>query len=203
MKSHATLNGEESVFFIHEHWIKYLPAASLLTISWLLYATCLIVSLALRDVSHIGSIAITVAGHLFLLFSHHAAFYSYFCASSRRTLLTNRRILTSEQQPWFSDDMTDTPLWGIRSVEVLKKGLLQHVLGYGSLVFNQGELRTVRHVLHPQDASTQIISLVQSMQPALERHRDVQTEIRGTRSGHQGPSEAQTVPAKSSPISVA
>ncbi|PIR49300.1 hypothetical protein COU79_05700 [Candidatus Peregrinibacteria bacterium CG10_big_fil_rev_8_21_14_0_10_54_7] len=191
MKSHAALNGEESVLFTHEHWIKYLPAAFLLTISWLLYATYLIVSFALRDVSHTGSIAIAVAGNLFLLVFHHGAFFSYFCASSRRTLVTNRRILTSDQQPWFSDDMTDTPLWRIRSIEVRKKGLLQHILGYGSLVFNQGELQTIKHILHPHDAHTQIISQVQSMQPALERHGDVQKKIRGP------------VLEKSFPISVA
>ncbi len=169
MKTSVVIDGEEGVLLINEHWIKYLPMLFLLITSWFLYSICLALSLSIRDTSHIGFMVAIITGHIILLAFHHAAFYNYFCASSRRTLVSSRRILMSEQHPWFSDDISDTPIWRIRSVEVHQKGILQHVLGYGSFVFNRGELPTIKRAPHPHDTHAQIIPYIQGMQPAIEK----------------------------------
>jgi len=176
MKKQTAINGEEAVLLINEHWIKYIPALFLVITSWLLYVFCLGLSIAISDASHISSMTSIVFGHIILLAFHHAAFYNYFCASSRRTLITTRRILTSDQHPWISDDVTDTPLWRLRSIEVRKEGVIQHLFDYGSLILNRGEMPTIVRVLHPHDVHAQIIPHIQGMQPALEK-RIIETQL--------------------------
>lgn len=171
MKKQDAINGEEYVLLINEHWIKYMPVLFLILISWLIYVLCLGLSIAIRDTSHIGAMVAIITGHALLLAFHHTAFYKYYSIGSRRTLVTSRRILTSDQHPWLSDNVTDTPLWRVQSIEVQKKGILQHLLDYGSLVLNRRSLPTVERVPHPHDAHANIISHVQGMQPKLEKSR--------------------------------
>jgi membrane protein YdbS with pleckstrin-like domain len=180
MNSNGTIAGEKAVLMLNEHWIKYVMSFFLVFVSWLLYALCLSLSIAVIPQNHIASMVIVVVGHVLLLFFHHAAFYHFFSVGTWRTLITNRRILTSRQRLWFSDDIIDTPLWRVRSVEVKKKGILQHILDYGTIVLNRGDLPSIERVPHPYDAHTSIVVQIQEMQPALEKKRSV--------SDHQIPS---------------
>ncbi|MBU2213031.1 hypothetical protein KJ996_00120 [Patescibacteria group bacterium] len=179
MKQQTAINGEVAVFLVNEHWIKYTPTVFLVIASWLLYVLCLGLSITISDASHISSMTSIVFGHFILLAFHHAAFYNYFCASSRRTLFTTRRILTTDQHPWISDDVTDTPLWRLRSIEVRKEGVIQHLFDYGSLILNRGEMPTIVRVPHPHDVHAQIIPHIQGMQPALEKHM-IETRVKRT-----------------------
>lgn len=171
MKNDNMIIGEKEVLLINEHWVKYTPAVLLIIASWGIYALCLTLGLAASGVSHLLSIALIVIGHLILLMFHHAAFYSFFSATTWQTLVTNRRLLCSQQLLWVSDDMVDIPIWRIRSVEVRKKGAMQHILNYGSLILNSGALPTIERVPHPHKVHARLVPYIQGMQPAVEKEQ--------------------------------
>ena len=160
----ASTTGETPLLLLSNHSMQYAMPILLMMTSWLLYALCTVLSLALMGWSHIASIAALIAGHAILLFFHHAAFYQIFSLSTSRTLITNKRILGSKQRLWLSDDTMDVPLWKIRSMEVSKKGILQHIFNYGSIIINRGELPGIHLIPHPNNVHTRIVSQLQELQ---------------------------------------
>ena len=169
MNSGTVIEGEKPLHLLSEHWIRYAKSVLLVVIALGIYIACIIASSIIHDLNHTVSVVITIAGHVLLLLFHHAAFYQFLSASTNQYLISNRRILGSHQDLWFSDDLIDIPLWRIRSIEVQKKGFLQHILDYGSLILNSGELPTLRRIPHPHVAHTKLMPLIQEMQPALEK----------------------------------
>lgn len=165
MNNESTLtNGETPLLFLGNHWMQYAMPIVLMMSSWFLYAFCTALSLALMGWNHTASIVSLVAGHGLLLLFHHAAFYQLFSLSTTRTLITNKRILGSKQRLWFSDDTIDVPLWKIRSMEVSKKGFLQHIFNYGAIIINRGELPGISFIPHPDAVHTHIVSQLQQLQ---------------------------------------
>lgn len=175
--------GEHPIAHIAQHWMNYAPAFLLMLASWFLYALCTVVSLSLMQSSHSFSIAILIAGHIFLLLFHHAAYYKFVSASMSHFLLTNRRILGSLQSPWLSEQVVDIPLVKIRTLEVNKGGILQHVLDYGAIVLNKSELPSLTHIPHPHSVHNQIAVQIQGKTgneesaPQQETPRTVQVAV--------------------------
>ena len=153
--------GEQPIAYIAQHWMNYAPAALLMLTSWLLYVFCTVLSMSLMQVSHPFAVAILIVGHVLLLLFHHAAYYKFVSASMSHFLLTNRRILGSLQNPWLSEQVIDVPLVKIRTLEVKKKGILQHVLDYGAIVLNKSELPSLNHIPHPHRVHNQIAVQIQ------------------------------------------
>ncbi|MEK7563059.1 MAG: PH domain-containing protein [Patescibacteria group bacterium] len=160
----ASATGETPLLILGNHWMQYAMPILLMMTSWFLYVLCTVLSLALMGWNHIASIAALIAGHAILLFFHHAAFYQIFSLSTSRTFITNKRILGSKQRLWFSDDMMDVPLWKIRSMEVSKKGIVQHIFDYGSIIINRGELPGIHLIPHPNAVHARIVSQLQELQ---------------------------------------
>lgn len=160
----ASTTGEMPLLLLGNHWMQYAMPILLMATSWFLYALCTALSLALMGWNHAASIAALIAGHAILLLFHHAAFYQIFSLSTSRTLITNKRILGSKQRLWLSDDTMDVPLWKIRSMEVSKKGFLQHIFNYGSIIINRGELPGIHLIPHPNSVHTRIVSQLQELQ---------------------------------------
>ena len=185
MSSQSIIQGEKALYVLSEHWIRYAKSAVLVGTALVIYIACIAASASIHPVNHALSLGVTVMGHVLLLLFHHAAFYHFLSASTNQYLISNRRILGSHQNIWFSDQLTDIPLWRIRSVEVQKTGLLQHMLNYGSLVLNSGELPTLQRIPHPHTAHTKLMPLIQDMQPALERNRDGVTHMKQDASAMQ------------------
>lgn len=173
MSTQHNIEGEEVVLFINEHWVKYVPSVLLAILSWILYAFCLSLSLAVNNLSHELSMFVIISGHLMLLFFHHVAFYRFLNASTWQTLVTNRRILGTHQQLWVSDEISDIPLWRVQSIEVRQHGIFQQLLDFGVLILNRGELPTIQRVPHPHKAHARLIPHIQGMQPALEKRGTV------------------------------
>ena len=175
--------GEQLVVHIAQHWMNYAPAFLLMLASWFLYVLCTVVSLSLMQVSHSFSVAMLIAGHVFLLLFHHAAYYKFVSASMSHFLLTNRRILGSLQSPWLSEQVVDIPLVKIRTLEVNKGGILQHVLDYGAIVLNKSELPSLTHIPHPHSVHNQIAVQIQGKTgneesaPQQETPRTVQAAV--------------------------
>lgn len=163
----STISGEEPILLISTHWLQYAMPILLMFLSWLLYFLCTALSLALMQWNGAAGIAALVGGHALLLLFHHAAFYQIFSQSTTRFLVTNKRILGLRQRLWFSDDTLDVPLWKIRSMEVSKKGFLQHVLDYGSIELNRGAFPSIGLVPHPNILHHRITSQLQQLQSAF------------------------------------
>ncbi len=168
------IDGEEAVLLIHEHWMRFLPAVFLILLSWVLYVLCGILAFAATQ-NHALSLWIVLIGHVVLLLFHHTAFNRYLSVSTRQYLLTNRRILGSEQHLWVSDDTLDIPLYRIRSVEAKEQGIFQHVLRFGTLILNRGELPGLHHIPHPDAVHDHIAAQVQHLLPATSVLSDVRS----------------------------
>lgn len=169
----TSADGETAVLLIHEHWTRFLPPTFLILLSWVIYALCGILAAFVTTQNHALSLWFLVGGHVILLLFHHTAFYRYLSISTHQFLLTNRRILGSEQSLWLSDDTLDIPLYRIRSIEAKKEGILQHILGYGTLVLNRGELPSLRSIPHPDAVHDRIAEQLQRILPAASRNREV------------------------------
>lgn len=137
--------------------------------SWLLYLVCTALSTAFMNWNHTASVITLITGHFLLLLFHHAAFYQIFSSSTTRVLLTNRRILSYSQHLWQHDHFVDIPLWRVRALEVKKSSVIQHLLDYGSIILNRGELPSLQRIPHPQTLHAQIVSQMQEIQKSLER----------------------------------
>lgn len=161
-----TIDGEEAVLLIHEHWMRFIPAMLLIFFSWMLYALCGILAAIAAPQSHELSLWIILIGHVFLLLFHHAAFYRYLSVSTRQYLLTNKRIIGSEQRLWVSDDILDIPLYRIRAIEAKEEGILQRLLRFGTLVLNRGELPSLREISHPDAVHDYVTAQLQNLLPA-------------------------------------
>ncbi len=147
--------------------MQYGMAAFLIVASWLLSLVCTALSTALMNWNHTASVVVLVTGHVLLLLFHHVAFYRIFSSSMTRVLLTNKRILRSQGSLWLRENVMDIPLWKIRSLEVAKHGLLQHILDYGSILLNRRELPSLPLIPHPQAVHARIVSQLQQMQSAF------------------------------------
>lgn len=169
----ALIDGEQPVALIKEHWTTYAAPVFLIIASWFLYFVCEVASASAMQVGHALSVGILVSGHVLLLLFHHAAFYRLFGESTHLYLLTNSRILMGKQRLWVSDTILDIPLWKVRSMEVKKKGFWPHLLDYGSIVLNRGELFALEHIPHPQHVHSQIAGQIQSRQPTSTSEKSI------------------------------
>lgn len=167
MSSGNAADGEKVVLLIKKHWMQYGMAAVLIVASWLLYLICTALSTWLMNWNHTASTVALVTGHILLLLFHHTAFYRIFSSSMTRVLLTNKRILGSQGSLWLQENIIDIPLWKVRSLEVAKRGLLQHILDYGSILLNRRELPSLPLIPHPQTVHTRIVAQLQEMQTAF------------------------------------
>lgn len=169
MKVQHAITGEESLFVINEHWIKYFPAVLLIIASWVIWAFCIWIGYILMETNPTASAIMIFLSHILLLVFHHAAFYHFFSVSTHQTAVTNRRIISFKQQLWVSDDVIDIPLWQVKSVEVRAQGFAQHFFNYGSLIFNGGEFPSIERVPNPYRVHAKLTPHIHVMQPALER----------------------------------
>jgi hypothetical protein len=160
---------EHAVFRVRDHEVKYLPALLLIAASWVLFGLCTWASLSLRAWNHDVAVVALILGHAFLLLFHHGAFYRLLSQSTARTLITTHRVLGTEQQLWLSERVTDVPLWKIRSLEVVKRGVLRQLLDFGTIRLNDGELPSLQNVARPHIVHSRIAHQVQQLQTNLER----------------------------------
>jgi hypothetical protein len=167
MSSETAGSGEKTLLLIKEHWMQYGMPTFLIVASWTLFAICTALSSALMAWNHTASVAALITGHVLLLLFHHAAFYRLFSNSTTRILLTNKRILSSQGSLWLRENMIDIPLWKIRSLEIERRGLLPHLLNYGSILLNRRELPSLPLIPHPQAVHSRIVSQLQEMQTAF------------------------------------
>ena len=167
MSSENAGSGETTLLLIKEHWMQYAMPAFLIVASWGLFALCTALSRAFMSWNHTASVDALITGHVLLLLFHHAAFYRLFSSSTTRVLLTNKRILSSQGSLWLRENVIDIPLWKIRSLEIDRHGLLQHLLDYGAILLNRRELPSLPLIPHPQAVHSRIVSQLQEMQTAF------------------------------------
>ena len=141
-------HGERLQQMCDEHWIKYVGTV---IVAALLFAiAALLVLLAGLSAHHYMWLShlTFMAGLLLLLFTHHWFFMVLLSESLDRIIVTNRRLLRVHYRLIFQEDILEISFDRMKTVDAQKRGLLQNLLHYGTLVF-ESKLATITLVPHP------------------------------------------------------
>lgn len=160
MSDSLTEHGEHMVEVTDEHWIKYvgpvLIAIVLLGISLLLFVLAGISAHHTMWLSHTSF----VSAMLLFLFTHHWFFMILLSESLDRILVTNRRLLRIRYRLFFQEDILEISFEKMKTVDAKKQGILQNLLGYGTLYF-ETKLASVPLVRHPNRIANTIQKAMQ------------------------------------------
>lgn len=146
--------GESLVALIHDHWIKYVVPV---TVYVLLGAASVVLFLfaGWTAYHYIGLTDVAFLVALFLLLMAHHWFFAMLLSESNECIVvTDKRVIHMQTRLFFYEDINEIAFDKMKTVEARKKGLLQNVLRYGSLVFEKGF--EVRRVPHPNRVAKHI-----------------------------------------------
>lgn len=151
-------SGEHLVRVASGHWIVYVFPYFLLTvltgISFLL--------LGLAATAAVQGFAVSVAafwaGMLLLLAVQHWFFLYLMSDSLGYVLVTSRRVIVISTKLLVQETMQEIAFEKMKTVTAVKKGILQNVLTYGTLLFEGGT--AVPYIAHPN-------SVVKDIQQAM------------------------------------
>lgn len=148
-------NGERLLRVVPEHWIQFvIPSIAytlLLGISVLLF---LLASISAHHDMWLSHVAFFSALVLFLA-DHHWFFFFLLGQGNSTILVTNRRVIHLREQLFVTDSMREVSFDKMKSVEAMKRGLLQNILRYGSIRF-EGTNFVISHVPHPNSVARDI-----------------------------------------------
>ena len=141
-------HGEHILAVVNEHWVKYvLPVvifAFLFGISLLLFILAGMSAHHYTWLSHA-----TYYGALLLFFlTLHWFFMMLLSESLDRIIITNKRLMRVQYRLIFHEDILEISFEKMKTVDARKHGLLQNLLGYGSLHF-ETKLASVSLIPHP------------------------------------------------------
>lgn len=148
MTSETTTGGERVVQVTDEHWIKYVVPA---TIAFSLFGVSLLLLYSAGlSAHHFMWLSHTtfIAGLGLFLFTLHWFFMVLLSETLDRIIITNRRLIRVQYRLIFHEDILEVSFEKMKTVDSKKEGLLQNLLGYGTLVF-ESKLASVRLVPHP------------------------------------------------------
>jgi hypothetical protein len=148
MPESHTKHGEQLVMLTNEHWIKLVTpvtvAALLLTVSMLLFVLAGITAHHYMWLSHLS---LVVAMIVFLI-AHHWFFMMLLSEELDRIIITNKRLIRLKYRLIIQEDILEVSFEKMKTVDAVKKGILQNFLHYGTLVF-ESKLASVQFVPHP------------------------------------------------------
>lgn len=130
--------GEKLIRIVNQHWIKYVFPAfvylMLFTVSMLLFVLAGVTAHHSMWLSHI-TFAIAL---ILFLGTHHWFFLVLLCESASHIMVTNNRVIWMHDRLFLDEQMSEYAFHKMKSVDATKKGMLQTVLRYGSLRFENG-----------------------------------------------------------------
>ncbi len=148
-------DGEQLVMITDEHWIKLILPVSisilLLSVSFLLFILAGISAHHYMWLSHVTLLAAMI---LFLM-AHHWFFMMLLSEQLDSIIITNKRLLRLKYRLLIQEDNLEVSFQKMKTVDVVKKGFLQNILHYGTLVF-ETKLASVSYIPHPNDVAKTI-----------------------------------------------
>jgi uncharacterized membrane protein YdbT with pleckstrin-like domain len=163
-EQHQNQQKEQLVRAFGTHWIKYVGPLSmyfLLTLVSLLLFFLVATFPAQRPLwlAHI----VFLAALILLLFAHHRFFHEVLSEYMEDVIITTKRIIYLETCIFFCDDTHEIPFERVTGVEARKHGILQNLLGYGSIWIDTGGntsldvARIIPRVPHPDRIVKEIL----------------------------------------------
>jgi hypothetical protein len=148
-------NGERVMSVVGEHWIKYVFPVTMYLL--LLSISILLLILAGTATHHYVWLSHTTyfAGLLLFLLTHHWFFMVLLSESLDRILITNRRLIRLQYRLIFHEDVLEVSFEKMKTVAAKKEGILENILNYGSLLFENNKA-TVSLVPHPNRIAQRI-----------------------------------------------
>lgn len=137
-----------------EHWMIYVIPV---LICFLLFAaSILFLVIAGATLTHSDWIWETsfVFGCVFLLLSLHGFFLILLGESISQIVITSKRVIRFHDVILFREEMLEVSYDKMKTVEARKKGILQTILNYGTLHFENNAV--IEYVPHPNRAARDI-----------------------------------------------
>lgn len=139
---------ERIVKVTDEHWVKYVVpviiAIFLFAITFLLF---ILAGITVHHNVWLSHATYLVTLLLFFL-TLHWFFMVLLSESLDKIVITNRRLMRVQYRLIFHEDILEISFEKMKTVDVQKHGLIQNLLGYGTLYF-ETKLATIRLVPHP------------------------------------------------------
>lgn len=165
MASTPSANGERIIMVQGEHWLKYVaPTALYLLLAGTAVLLFMLAELSVHHYMWLSHVTF-IAGLTLFLFVHHWYFIVLLSEELDGVIVTNRRLLHIRYRMLFHEDITEVSIEKMKSVEAMKSGFLQNLLGYGTLTF-EGTKARVTLVPHPNRVAHTIQDAVQHVSPA-------------------------------------
>lgn len=159
-------SNEQLVAALSTHWVKYVfPSfvfCMLLAANMAIVYASRVVAQAYPEVS----MAFIFLNTITLFFLHHWLFHKLLSEAMEDIIITNKRVIWIEESLYCCDNMRQIPLDKIQGVEAEEHGILQTVLGYGTLWFDTGGTitkdsnATMKLVPHPHRLARDINQLL-------------------------------------------
>ncbi len=152
----AQAHEERLVLVTDEHWIKYVApggaAAALLAVSVLFFLS------ARSNQPGASEAALFLFGVVFLLCALHILFHSLLSERVSMIAVTSKRVIRTHQSLLLNDDMSEISLEKMQAVYAEKHGILQNVLGYGTINFKPHG--SVTRVPHPHRVAKHVMQVL-------------------------------------------
>lgn len=142
--------GEKLVRVIDEHWMVYVVPMILCVL--LLISGILLLLVSQYAVHHSEWLWLTsfVVGFTLVLGSIHGIFWVILGEAISQIVITSRRVVRFHDVILLREDMMEVSFEKMKTVEASKRGLLQSVLNYGTLHFENAA--HIEYVPHPNSA---------------------------------------------------
>ncbi len=141
---------EKLVRVIDEHWVVYV--APMIVCVLLLISGFLLLTLSQYAVHHSEWMWLTsfVLGFGLVLGSLHGIFWVVLGETISQIVITNRRVVRFHDVILLREDMMEVSFEKMKTVEASKHGVLQSILNYGTLHFENAA--HIEYVPHPNSA---------------------------------------------------
>lgn len=148
------------------HWIKYIAPTCAFLIVINASASILVAAGMSASSSPLLSNTLLFLGMILTYLSLHWFFHKLLSEAMEDIVITTKRIIWIKEALFTVDEMRQIPLSNIQGVEARKRGILQTVLGYGTLWLDTGGTITadanamIDQVPHPNRVAGEINKLL-------------------------------------------
>lgn len=153
--------GEHVMMVTDQHWVKYVIPV---TVAVFLFITVLLLFLLAGISAHhyewLSVITYIIALILFL-FTTHWFFIVLLSEALDRIIITNKRLIRTQYSLLFREDILEISFEKMKTVDAQKKGILQNIFHYGTLVF-ESKLASIPLVPHPNRVAKTIQAIMMS-----------------------------------------
>lgn len=156
---------EELVKAISTHWIKYVGPTLVSGLFIITGILMLSIAALVKEAASVVSMILLFFGLILTHIATHRLFHKLLSEAMEDIVVTTRRVIWLRKSLFQYDDMHQIPIENIQGVEARKHGVLQTVLGYGTIWFDTGGTETessttIYQVPHPNRLARDINRLL-------------------------------------------